>query len=43
MLELMTQCRRFENIYNYNTHNNNNDWLKVIKKKKTMKFKFGKI
>ncbi len=24
----------FENIYSYNTHSNNSDWLKAFKKRK---------
>jgi hypothetical protein len=39
MLKLKIKCTRFENIYSYNTHNNN-DWLKAIMKKNKMKLKF---
>ncbi len=34
MLELDIKCTRFENIYSYNAHNNN-DWLKAINEKNT--------
>ncbi len=33
-LRFRIKCTKFENIYSYSTHNNNNDWLKTFKKKK---------
>jgi hypothetical protein len=32
----MIKCTKLKNIYNYNTHINNNDWLKAFKKRKDM-------
>jgi hypothetical protein len=34
ILKFMIKCTKVENIYSYNTHNNNNDWLKAFKKRK---------
>jgi hypothetical protein len=31
-LKLKIKCTMLKNISNYNTHNNNNDWLKMFKK-----------
>jgi hypothetical protein len=31
----MIKCTKFENIYNYNTHNNNNDGWKYLRKEIT--------
>ncbi len=36
MLRLRIKCMRLENIYKYNTHNNNSDWLKEFREKKHM-------
>jgi hypothetical protein len=34
ILRLSIECTRLENIYNYSTHSNSNDWLKAFRRRR---------